>query len=193
MQPLGAGEVHERFVDRHRLDQRREVAHERADLARHAGIFLHVRRHIGGVRAELARLEDRHGGADAKGARHIAAGEHHAALAPADDDRLVGERGVVALFDGGVEGVAVDMGDRQRKQVLVAQQARGAAGRAARGRFRDVLPAVAAEATYRRIGGGLAQHTRHDKHLSSCVGVQVYGQYHEENCRIRVLAVVQQP
>ena len=113
------------------------------------------------MRAELAGLEDRHGGADAEGARHIAAGQHDAALAAADDHRLVGERRVVALLDGGVERVAVDMRDREREQTLVAQQARGAARRAARGRFRHVLPAVAAEAVRSRIGVGLAQHASH--------------------------------
>ena len=100
--------------------KRREIIHERADLARDGGIFLHVRRHIGRMRAKLAGLEDRHGGADAEGARHIAAGQHDAALAAADDHRLVGERRVVALLDGGVERVAIDMRDRQREQTLVA-------------------------------------------------------------------------
>ena len=85
------------------------------------------------VRAEPARLEHRHRRAHAEGARDVAGGGHHAALAAADDQRLVGERRVVALLDRCVERVAIDMRDGERLQFGVAQDARRAAGRAARG------------------------------------------------------------
>ena len=127
MQPLGAGEVEERLVDRQRLDQRRQRQHPLAHRAADLDIFRHVRLDDGGVRAELQRLEHRHRRADAVGARDVAAGRDHAALAAADDQRLVGESWVVALLDRGVEGVAVDMGDRQRRRVR--RGARGAASR----------------------------------------------------------------
>ena len=80
------------------------------------GIFLHVRPDDGGVRAQPPRLEHRHRRAHAEGARDVAGGQHDAALAAADDHRLVGERGIVALLDGGVEGVAIDMGDRRARR-----------------------------------------------------------------------------
>ena len=79
------------------------------------------------VRAEPQRLEHRHGGSDAEGAREIAGGGDHAAVAAADDHRLVGERRVVALLDRGIERVAIDMGDR--KGVELADGERGAASR----------------------------------------------------------------
>ena len=44
MQARGSGQIHECLVDRHRLDQRRELEHEFAHLPSDAGIFLHVRR-----------------------------------------------------------------------------------------------------------------------------------------------------
>ena len=87
----------------------------------------------GGVRAQRQRLEHRHRRAHAEGARDVAGGRDHAALAAADDHRLVGERRVVALLDRGVEGVAIDMGDgRAYRSSAMAEQARRAAGRAAR-------------------------------------------------------------
>ena len=73
-----------------------------------------------GVRAELARLEHRHRRMHAEGARDVAGGRDHAALAAADDQRLVGERRVVALLDRGVEGVAIDMRDRRARSIARA-------------------------------------------------------------------------
>ena len=43
VQPLGAGHVHEGFVDRQRLDQRGERLHQLAHLAPDAAVFLEVR------------------------------------------------------------------------------------------------------------------------------------------------------
>ena len=43
VQPLGAGEVHERLVDRERLDLRRQFEHQLAHLAADAHVFRHVR------------------------------------------------------------------------------------------------------------------------------------------------------
>ncbi len=45
------------------------------------------------VRAELQRLEHRHGGAHAGDARDVAAGGHDPAPAAADDQRLVASEG----------------------------------------------------------------------------------------------------
>ena len=89
MQALGAGEIEEGFVDRQRLDQRREREHRLAHLAADFDVFRHVRLDHHGVRAAAQRLEHRHRRADAVGARHVAAGRDHAAFAAADDHRFV--------------------------------------------------------------------------------------------------------
>ena len=68
------------------------------------------------------------------------------ALAAANDDRLVGKRGIVALYDRRIEGVAIDMGDRKRLDFRVAQQPRRAATRAPVAIVRHVSAAITAEA-----------------------------------------------
>ena len=146
MQARGSRQVHERFVDRDRLDQRRELEHERAHLAADARVFLHVGPDHAGVRAQPPRLEHGHRRSHAERARHVAGREHDAALASADDHRFVRERRIVALLDRGIEGVAVDMGDRKRVEFRMAQQARRAARRAAGYAVRRVAAAIAAEA-----------------------------------------------
>ena len=153
----GAGEIEKRLVDRQRLDQRRQRLHGVAHLAADADIFRHVGPDHGGVRAERQRLEHRHRRAHAIGARDVAGRRHHAALAAADDDGLVGELGIVALFDGGVERVAVDMGQRQRGQGVVADQARRAAGAAAPGLDVEIAEAIPAKAarTVEDAGAGV--------------------------------------
>ena len=71
------------------------------------------------------RLEHRHRRAHAIEPRDIAAGEHDAAAAAADDDRPVGELGPVALLDRGVKRVAIEMGDRQVGERRDVQTRRG--------------------------------------------------------------------
>ena len=124
---LGAGEVEKRLVDRQRLDQRRQRLHGMAHLAADPDIFRHVGPDHGGMRAQRQRLEHRHRRAHPEGAGDVAGRRHHAALAAADDDGLVGDLRIVALLDGGVERVAIDVGERQRGQRVVTDQARGAA------------------------------------------------------------------
>ena len=139
VQPLGAGQVHERLVDRERLDQRRQLEHQLAHLAADAARISPCSGVITTACGQsLQRLEHRHRRMDAVGARDVAGGRDHAALAAADDQRLVGERRIVALLDRGVEGVAVDMRDRRaRRAARWRDQPRRAAGRAAR---RSVRP-----------------------------------------------------
>ncbi|MFO1186808.1 MAG: hypothetical protein U1E87_04775 [Alphaproteobacteria bacterium] len=66
-------------------------------------------------------------------ARDVARSGDDAALAAADDHRLVLERGIVALLDRGIERVAIHMSDRERVELGMAQNtwalARGAARR----------------------------------------------------------------
>ena len=131
MQPRRAGEIEEGLVDRQRFDQRRHLQHHRAHLAPDGGIFRHVGLDDHGLGAELQRLEHRHGRPHALDARDVAGGGDDAARAAADDHRLVGQFGTVALLDRGIEGVAVDVGDRKLVQLRVAQQPGAAAGAAA--------------------------------------------------------------
>ena len=68
------------------------------------------------------------------------------AFAAANDDRSVGQLRIVALLHGGVERVAIDMGQRQRGQGMMAHQPRRAAGAASPRREIEVIKAVAAKA-----------------------------------------------
>ena len=113
-----------------RLDQRRQRLHGVAHLAADPDIFRHIGADHDGMRAQRQRLEHRHRRAHAEGAGDVAGRRHHAALAAADDHRLVGDLRIVALLDGGIERVAIDVGQRQRGQCCVTDQARGAAGAA---------------------------------------------------------------
>ena len=123
----------------------------RARTARPATrVLLHVRRDNHGVRAGLQGLEHRHRRAHAVGAGDVAGGRDDAALAAADDHRLVGERRVVPLFHRGEEGIAIDMGDGEGVSLRVGEEARRAAGIAAPGGRLRLPQAVAAEG----CGGG---------------------------------------
>ena len=150
VQALGAREVEKGLVDGDRFDEGRQIAHQRANVARDRCIFSHVGFHDDGFRAGGERLEHGHGGADAADARDVAAGGNDAALAPADDEGLVAKLRIVALLDGGIEGVAIHVGDGEGVQLRVEEKARPAAGRAPLRAFRHGREAVAAEA----CGGG---------------------------------------
>ncbi len=143
---LGSAEIEKRFIDRKRLDQRRQRLHRTTHLAADPDIFGHVRPDYGCGGTERERLEHRHRRANAVGAGDVAGGRHHAALAAADDHGLVGKLGIVALLDGGVERVAIDMGKRERRQRLVADQARRAAFAASPAATVQITEAVPAEA-----------------------------------------------
>ena len=115
VQARGAGEVEERLVQREGLDGGGQIFHHGADLARDGfDVDRHAGLHDHGLGAELQGLEHRHGGADALDAGDVAAGGDDAARAAADDHGLVAQGGVVALFDAGIEGVAIHVGDGER-------------------------------------------------------------------------------
>ena len=59
--------------------------------------------------------------------RDITGRGDNAAPPAADNDRLVPYVGIVPLLDGGIKGIAVNMGDREREQLVVAGNARAAA------------------------------------------------------------------
>ena len=87
-----------------------------------------------GARAKLQRPRHRHGRAHAVAPGDVAGGEHHAALAAADDQRLVDQIRMVALLHRGVEGVAIDMGNGQGGELGMGNDPRRAAAAAGAGR-----------------------------------------------------------
>ena len=128
VQPLSPGQIKEGLVDRQRLNLRRQVEHHAAHLAADADVFVHVGPDHCRMGTEPQGLEHRHGRSDPESASDVAGRGHHAALATADDHWLGRKRRIVAFFDGGVKGVAIDMGDGKAVEFGMAQQA----GRAAR-------------------------------------------------------------
>ena len=96
-------------------------------------VFGHVRPDDNRVWAGFHRLEHGHGGAHAIEAGDIAGGGYNAAVSAANDDRLVGKFGIVPFFDGGVKGVAIDMGDAEIIEFVMVDETRAAAGAAAGG------------------------------------------------------------
>ena len=131
VQAGGAGEIQKRLIQREGFDGGSQILHHRADgaadldIAGHAGFDDHR------FGAEFERLKHRHRRAHAMDAGDVAAGGDDATGAAADDQWLVGKAGIVALFDRGVEGIAIHMGDGEAEQIGVRQQARAATGRTA--------------------------------------------------------------
>ena len=90
MKRLGAAKVEERFIDRQRLDRWRKPPHLRAHFASNLAIFRHVGPYDDCIGAGGKRLEHGHGRTHAIKPRHVAAGEHNAVGAAADDHGAVG-------------------------------------------------------------------------------------------------------
>src|SRR6185437_5461211 len=67
-------------------------------------------------------------------------------LAAADDHRLVGDLRIIALLDGGVERVAIDVRERQRGQRMMANEPRRTALAAASGPEIEIDETVPAKA-----------------------------------------------
>jgi hypothetical protein len=115
-----AGDVEEGFVDRDRLHAVGEPPEHLHDLAGDAGVLLHVGRHVDSVRAQAPGLRDGHRAADAEAPGLVRRGGDDAASAPASrigahDHGPAAEVGMVALLDGRVERVHVDVEDRPRR------------------------------------------------------------------------------
>ena len=106
------GDVEIRLVERERLNERRVLGEDRPDLPRDRPIDVEPRLHEDQVGTLPLRADGGHRGADAESPRLIARGGHDAPLArAADRHRLAAKIGIVALLDGGVEGVHVDVDD----------------------------------------------------------------------------------
>ena len=106
------GDVEVGLVERERLDEWRVLGEDRPDLVRDRPVDVETRLHEDQLRALPPGGDRGHGRADAELAGLVAGGRHDAPLArPADCDRLAAELGIVALLDGRVEGVHVDVDD----------------------------------------------------------------------------------
>ena len=158
---LCARQIEKGFVQRQRFDQGRQVAHHLADFAAGFGVFAEVRLDDRGLRAKLQRLEHGHGGTHAILAGDIAAGGHHAASSAAHDHRLVQQRRIVALLDGGIERVAIHMRDGKRFEFGMRKDAMAAACAAAFGRLSRVGQTIAAERTHRGSPSGSPSRHSH--------------------------------
>jgi hypothetical protein len=84
-----------------------------------------------------------------EGSGDVARRSHHAALAAADNDRLVGEFRIVALLNGCVKGVAIYVRKGERGQRAVARKTRGTAYAASAHRDVQVDEAIPAKAGWR--------------------------------------------
>ena len=111
--PRVLGDVEVRLVERERLHQRGDGAEEAEHGCRYGAVLREVGRDNDEVRAEADAPGPSTSRPDAEGARLVAGRRHHAApLGPAADrDRLAPQLGPIALFDGRVERVHVDVDD----------------------------------------------------------------------------------
>jgi hypothetical protein len=123
MQPVRSAQIKKGLVDRQRLNGGREIAHHGAELPADNGVFFHVRANDDCVRAGFQSLEHRHGGMHAECAGDVAGSRHHAAAPATDDHGLFGKARIIALFDGGVERIAIDVRDCEIGQFGMCQQA----------------------------------------------------------------------
>src|SRR5580765_623988 len=83
---------------------------------------------------------------NAVSAGHVARSGDDTAGAAADHDGFVGNVGIVALLDGRIEGIAVDVRDGQAVKLGVAREPRRTAGRASGRTVRRIAETIAAEA-----------------------------------------------
>ncbi|MNE33870.1 hypothetical protein D3C80_1275660 [compost metagenome] len=124
-----ARQVDPGLVQRQGLDQGRQLADRAEDALALDYVFAEVGLDDDRVGTGLQRLVHGHGRADAVQAGDVAGGRDHAALAAADDDRLVAQFRSVAFLDRGVEGVAVEMGDGQIAEFIMGDHPTRGAGR----------------------------------------------------------------
>ena len=168
--PHGTGHVEERLVEReglHHGGDRGEGGHDRVgDPAVEAVVGREHRR----LRAQPPGPRHGHGGGDPEAASLIGGREHHAAVAPADDDGSAHQVGVAEQGRRRVEGVHVDVQDRAagvvRRAVggaLRQGELPAAHGRPPRGRSRPAASAAAG-------GSGASRGQRVSRGWRGCAG-----------------------
>ena len=119
-QRLRAGQIEERLVDRDLLDDRRVAAQDRHYLLADAAVLAAVNGHEDQLRTQGDRRAGRHGRANAIWPRLVAGGHHDspAARSATNGNRLAAQRVVVALLDGRVERVQINVQDGSRPRVV---------------------------------------------------------------------------
>ena len=119
---LVLGNVEEGLVERDRLDDVGVFVEDFVNLFGNRLIDLHPSGDEDKVGAEPLRRNGGHGGVDAELARLIAGcGDDTSLVGVADGDRLAAQFGIVALFNGGVEGIHIDMYDTSEHTELLFQ------------------------------------------------------------------------
>lgn len=106
------GHVQKSLVQRERLDQIGVLMENAMNLCRHAPVNLHAPGHENQVGTQPHGPDRRHSRTDTVLSRLVAGRGYHApALGTADNQRTAPVLGMVALLDGGIESVHVDMYD----------------------------------------------------------------------------------
>lgn len=107
----GGGEVGVAFIDRGDFDVGREVVGIGKHPLGEALVFFEIAGKDDEVGAEAPGAGGGHGGFDAESAGLVGGGGDDAAAFAADGDRPAAKPGIGSLFDGGVEGIGVQMDD----------------------------------------------------------------------------------
>jgi hypothetical protein len=112
---LAAGHIQKRLIQAQRLDQGGERKQEFANLSTDLGVVLHAHGQENRLRAEPSSSGDRHRAVDAEGTSLVRRGTDHTPSAEAtDDDRPLSKFGPIALLDGRIKGVHIDVQNVER-------------------------------------------------------------------------------
>ena len=147
MQTVRTAQIQKCLVNGKRLNERRVLAHQIADLIADLLVFLYIGSENYGLRTQLFGLKHGHGGMHTLNARNIAAGGDNPAPPAANNERLVVQIRIVAFFNGGIKRVAIYMRDAQLEKFVMSNEARRFAGGAALpvGRSLGARAAIAAQ------------------------------------------------
>src|SRR2546429_264619 len=109
-QPIAAMHVQERFIQAQRFDEWRERKEDRANLPTDLRIMVHANGQENSLRTKSPCGGYGHRAMNAELASFVRCGaDDTAALDAANDHGLAAQAGLVALFDGRIEGVHVHM------------------------------------------------------------------------------------
>ena len=123
MQTVRTAQIQKCLVNGKRLNERRVLAHQIADLIADLLVFLHIGSENYGLRTQLFGLKHGHGGMHTLNARNIAAGGDNPAPPAANNERLVVQIRIVAFFNGSIKRVAIYMRDAQLEKFVMGNEA----------------------------------------------------------------------